>query len=42
MQVFTLIAMEPPIRVTGERSADFVRDAKVTTPLRLIQQFVVS
>ncbi|CAM9698832.1 unnamed protein product [Ascophyllum nodosum] len=29
MQVFTLIAMEPPIRVSGEGSADYVRDAKV-------------
>eukprot|EP00752_Nemacystus_decipiens_P006079 g5487.t1 len=29
MQVFTLIAMEPPIRVSGSGSADYVRDAKV-------------
>lgn len=28
-QVFTLIAMEPPIRVSGSGSADYVRDAKV-------------
>lgn len=31
-QVFTLIAMEPPIRVSGTGSADYVRDAKVTVP----------
>ena len=30
VQVFTLIAMEPPIRVSGAGSADYVRDAKVT------------
>lgn len=29
LQVFTLIAMEPPIRVSGSGSADYVRDAKV-------------
>ncbi|CAM9454916.1 unnamed protein product, partial [Ectocarpus fasciculatus] len=29
MQVFTLIAMEQPIRVSGSGSADYVRDAKV-------------
>ncbi|CAM9361554.1 unnamed protein product [Hapterophycus canaliculatus] len=28
-QVFSLIAMEPPIRVSGSGSADYVRDAKV-------------
>lgn len=28
-QVFSLIAMEPPIRVSGAGSADYVRDAKV-------------
>lgn len=30
LQVFSLIAMEPPIRVNGAGSADYVRDAKVT------------
>lgn len=29
VQVFSLIAMEPPIRVSGAGSADYVRDAKV-------------
>lgn len=27
--MFSLIAMEPPIRVSGAGSADYVRDAKV-------------
>lgn len=34
-QVFTLIAMEPPIRVSGTGSADYVRDAKVQ-PLQTV------
>lgn len=34
-QVFTLIAMEPPIRVSGSGSADYVRDAKVKRVTRM-------
>ena len=29
MQVMTLIAMEPPVCLAGEGSANFIRDAKV-------------
>lgn len=45
VQVFTLIAMEPPIRVSGSGSADYVRDAKVRIwyiaryPIRVVRYF---
>ena len=35
VQVFTLIAMEQPIRVSGTGSADYVRDAKVIATIRV-------
>lgn len=31
VQVFTLVAMEPPVRVSGPGSADYVRDAKASS-----------
>ncbi|CAM9134606.1 unnamed protein product [Choristocarpus tenellus] len=51
IQVFTLVAMEPPVRVSGTGSADFLRDAKVNVlkaaaPVRLedvvLGQYVAS
>ena len=40
MQVMSLVAMEPPVRVSGEDSANFIRDAKVNV-LRCISPLSV-
>lgn len=42
VKVFTLIAMEPPIRVSGTGSADYVRDAKVTPVIGVLFHKCVS